>query len=228
MKKLTIKSWSLQDRPREKLLDKGSGLLSDAELLAILIGSGSPQESAVSLSQRILNTVDNNLNELSKLPIEKLLQFKGIGTAKAISIVTALELGKRRQYEPTVLRVKIQSSKDVFTLMQPLIGQLAHEEFWVLFLNNSNTILGRYQISKGGITSTVVDIRLLCKKALDLMAVGIILCHNHPSENVQPSAADISLTQKIKNAAQTLDIKLLDHLIVSQSTYFSFADEAIL
>ena len=226
MKKMTIKSWALDDRPREKLLSKGKSSLSDAELLAILIGSGNRQESAVDLSKRILQTVSGNLNELARLSAEKLMEFKGIGEAKAISIITSLELGKRRQLESALERPKITSSKDVFNLMQPVIGDLQHEEFWVLFLNNSNKVLAKSQISKGGLTATVVDIRLLFKRAIELASVGILVCHNHPSGKINPSNSDIDLTQKIKQAGLTLDIKLLDHLIITEKAYFSFADES--
>ncbi|MEN8878662.1 MAG: DNA repair protein RadC [Polaribacter sp.] len=228
MKKLTIKSWALDDRPREKLLAKGKSTLSDAELIAILIGSGNRQESAVALSKRILQTVDGNINELAKLSVEKLSTFKGIGEAKAISIITALELGKRRQLETALEKPKITSSKAVFELMQPIIGDLEHEEFWVLFLNNSNKVLAKIQMSKGGLTATIVDVRLLFKRALELASVGMIVCHNHPSGKLEPSQADKQLTEKIKLAGSTLDIKLLDHLIITEKWYFSFADEGAL
>lgn len=224
MKKLTIKSWALDDRPREKLIAKGKSTLSDAELIAILIGSGNRNESAVDLSKQILAFVDNNLNSLSKLSVDVLTQFNGIGEAKAVSIVTALELGKRRQFEQGYDKPRIGSSKDAYLLMQPIIGELDHEEFWVLYMNNSNVVIAKDQISKGGLTGTVVDIRLLLKKAIETMSVAIIICHNHPSGKLKPSAADIDITEKIDNAAKTLDIKLLDHLIITQKSYFSFAD----
>ncbi|MGG8498019.1 RadC family protein [Tenacibaculum sp. TC6] len=228
MKKLSIKSWAEDDRPREKLLLKGKSVLSDAELIAILISSGNREESAVDLSKRILQTVDNNLNKLSKLSVEELMQFKGIGEVKAITIVTALEFGKRRQFEDRLTLPKITSSLEVIKIMQPLIGDLGHEEFWVLYLNNSNKVLAKHQISKGGLTATLVDVRLVFKRAIELSSVGIILCHNHPSGKLKPSLADIELTKKIKQAAITLDLKLLDHLIITEKTYFSFADEGIL
>ena len=228
MEKLTIKSWALDDRPREKLLAKGKIALSDAELIAILIGSGNRQESAVALSKRILKEVNGNINELAKLSVKKLTVFKGIGDAKAISIITALELGKRRQLEAALEKPKIASSKDVANLMQPILGDLEHEEFWVLFLNNSNKVVAKSQISKGGLTATIVDIRLVFKSALELASVGIIVCHNHPSGKLQPSGADKQLTQKIKEAGTILDIKLLDHLIITEKAYFSFADENLL
>jgi len=226
MKNLPIKSWALDDRPREKLASKGASVLSDAELIAILLGSGNREESAVMLSKRILQSVDNNLSKLAKLSLEELLIFKGIGEAKAISIITALEIGKRRQVETVLENPKISSSKQVFELMQPVIGDLQHEEFWVLYLNNSNTIIAKQQISKGGLTATIVDVRLLFKKAIEFVSVGIIVCHNHPSGSLMPSASDKELTQKIKKAGQTLDIKLLDHLIITEKAYFSFADNS--
>ena len=225
MKNLSIKSWALDDRPREKLLAKGKANLSDAELIAILLGSGNREESAVALSKRILQSVNGNFNELAKLSVEQLMQFKGIGEAKAISIITALEIGKRRQFEQTIVKPKITSSKDVFNLMQPVIGELQHEEFWVLYLNNSNKVLAKDQSSKGGLTATLVDIRLLYKRALEMASVAIVVCHNHPSGKLKPSHADKQLTQKIKQAGATLDIKLLDHLIITEKAYFSFADE---
>lgn len=228
MNKMTIKSWALNDRPREKLIAKGKTVLSDAELIAILIGSGNRDESAVGLSKRILLSVDNNINELAKLSVAQLMQFKGIGEAKAISIVTALELGKRRHFEPLLDKPIIKSSTDVFTIMQPILGDLPHEEFWVLYLNNSNSVLFKEQLSKGGITATMVDVRLLFKKALELSAVAIIVCHNHPSGKLKASASDFQLTNKIKASGVTLDIKLLDHLIITQKDYFSFADNSVL
>jgi len=228
MEKLTIKSWALDDRPREKLVVKGKNALSDAELIAILIGSGNRNESAVALSKRILNSVKGNINALAKLSVEKLMTFKGIGEAKAISIITGLELGKRRQLERALEKPKITSSKDGFNIMQPIIGDLEHEEFWVLFLNNSNKVLAKNQISKGGLTATIVDVRLLFKQALELTSVAMIVCHNHPSGKLEPSNADKQLTQKIKQAGTTLDIKLLDHLIITEKAYFSFADEGLL
>ncbi|WP_369047927.1 DNA repair protein RadC [Tenacibaculum sp. UWU-22] len=228
MKKLTIKSWALDDRPREKLLAKGKKSLSDAELIAILIGSGNREESAVALSKRILQSVDNNLNKVARLSVVELMAFKGIGEAKAISIITALELGKRRQFEEVLTLPKITNSVDAYKLMQAVIGDLLHEEFWVLYLNNANKVLAKDQISKGGITATSVDIRLLYKRALELGCVGIIICHNHPSGKIEPSVADKQLTQKIQQAGVMLDIKLLDHLIITEKAYFSFADKNLL
>ena len=221
----SIKNWNEDDRPREKLLLKGRTALSDAELIAILIGSGNRNESAVSLSQRILASVSNNLSELGRLSIPELMEFKGIGEAKAISIAAAMELGRRRRTGEALERKKITSSNAVFEFVQPIIGELPHEEFWILYLNNSNKIIKSAQLSKGGITGTVVDVRLAFKEALQLGAVGIILAHNHPSGTLKPSQADIQLTRKLKTAGESLDIKVLDHLIVTEKAYFSFADE---
>lgn len=224
----SIKNWSQDDQPREKLLHKGRDVLSDAELVAILIGSGNKEESAVELSKRILASVDNNLSALGKLSIKQLMEFKGIGEAKAITIAAALELGRRRRGEEAIQQQKITSSKAVFEYMQPVLGELAHEEFWILYLNNSNKVIKRVQLSKGGITGTLVDVRLVLKMALELNATGLILAHNHPSGTLKPSQADKQLTQKLKTAAQSIDIKVLDHLIITEKAYFSFADENIL
>ena len=222
-----ITHWSEDDKPREKLMLKGKGVLSDAELVAILIGSGSRNESAVGLSKRILASVDTNLNLLGKLTLAQLMNFKGIGEAKAISIIAALELGRRRKLEDVVELTKIASSKTVFTIMQPIIGELPHEEFWVLYLNNSNKIISKSQLSKGGITGTVVDIRLIYKTAFEQNATAIILTHNHPSGKLQPSEADIAITRKLKIAGQQLDIPVLDHIIITENSYYSFMDEGI-
>lgn len=224
----SIKSWSQDDQPREKLRDKGKTVLSDAELLAILIGSGNREESAVDLCKRILASVDNNLNALGKLTIKQLMSFKGIGEAKAISIVGAMEIGRRRRLEDAISLDKITSSKTVFEIMQPIVGELSHEEFWILYLNNSNKIIKKNQLSKGGITGTLVDVRLVLKTALEYGATSLILCHNHPSGALKPSQADKDITQKLKKGAQSLDIKVLDHLIITEQSYFSFADEDLL
>ena len=221
----TIKQWKEDDRPREKMLLKGRLSLSDAELLAVLIGSGNRDESAVALSKRILLHFDNNLNALAKLNVTDLMQFKGIGNAKAISIITALELGRRRRLERAINLKQVNSSKAVFDIMQPLIGDLGHEEFWIIFLNNANKIQGKSQLSMGGITATLVDVRLIFKKAIECGATSIILCHNHPSGNLNPSYADMQLTEKIKSGGEVLDIKVLDHIIISDQGYYSFADE---
>jgi DNA repair protein RadC len=227
-KNLTIKQWSPSDQPREKLRDQGARFLSNAELIAILIGSGTLDVSAVDLSKIILSSVQNNLNALGKLSLKKLMQFKGIGEAKAIKITAAMELGRRHKSAQIQRRLKISSSQTVFDIMQPLLGSLEHEEFWVIYLNNSNSVLYKLQISKGGITGTVVDVRLILKKAIELAAVAIILVHNHPSGTLRPSDADRDVTQNLKKAASTLEIKVLDHLILTEKTYFSFADENML
>jgi DNA repair protein RadC len=223
-----IRSWSEEDKPREKLLLKGKTALSDAELIAILIGSGSRNESAVSLSQRILASVDYNLNALGKLSVNQLNNFKGIGDAKAITIQAAMELGRRRRLEAAVELQKITSSKAIFDIMQPIIGELTYEEFWIVYLNNSNKIISKSQLSKGGITGTVVDVRLVFKTALELGAVGIILAHNHPSGTIQPSESDKQITQKLKSGGEQLDIRILDHIIVTETQYYSFSDAGIL
>lgn len=222
---LSIKQWNEDDRPREKMLLKGKSSLSDAELLTILIGSGTKKESALSLSKRILLRYQNNLNALAKQSPFDLMQFKGIGKAKSVSIITALELGRRRIAAPASEKKKVSSSKNVFDLMQPLIGELSHEEFWIIYLNNANKIQDKTQLSIGGITATLVDVRLIFKKGISLGATSIILCHNHPSGNLTPSSADIQLTEKIIKGGKILDIKVLDHIIVSEEGYYSFADE---
>lgn len=224
---MPITNWAEDDKPREKLMLKGKSVLSDAELIAILIGSGSRNESAVDLSKRILASVNHNLNALGKLSIAQLMNFKGIGEAKAISIIAAMELGRRRKNEDVVELTKITSSKAVFEVMQPIIGELSHEEFWVLFLNNSNKILFKTQLSKGGMTGTMVDVRIVYKIAFEQNATAIILVHNHPSGKLQASDADIQITKKIKTAGQQLDIPVLDHIIVTETGYYSFADEGI-
>lgn len=223
-----INQWAEDDRPREKFLLKGKSALSDSELLAILIGSGSRNESAVQLCQRILASTNNNLNALGKLSAQQLMQFKGIGEAKAITITAALELGRRRREEEVQELSIITSSKSVFELMQPIIGELPHEEFWVLYLNNSNKVIYKSQISKGGITGTVVDTRIVFKTALEHHAISVVLTHNHPSGKLMASDADKQITKKLQEAGKHLDILVLDHIIVTEINYFSFADEGIL
>jgi DNA repair protein RadC len=227
-KNLSIKEWSLEDRPREKLLIKGISTLSDAELIAIIIRMGTRDESAVELSKRILNSVENNLNELGKLSVEDLQKYKGMGEAKAIGIVAALELGRRRKLSEGVNRSKIGSSRDIYDIFHPLLADLPNEEFWIVLLNRSNKIIERQKISQGGISGTVTDIRIILKLALEKLASSLILCHNHPSGNPKPSEADISITKKIKESGKLMDISLLDHIIVTDGNYFSFADEGII
>ncbi len=222
---LTIKSWAEEDRPREKLLTKGKQSLSDAELLAILLGSGSRDETAVGLAQRILQSVDNDLNELGRRSVAELTKFKGIGEAKSITVVAALELGRRRQLTDVKERPQIRSSRDAWQLIAPMLMDLSHEEFWILLLNRAGRVIGREQISLGGVAGTVVDAKIVFRKAIESMASSLILVHNHPSGNLQPSQQDINLTQKLKKAGETLDIAVLDHLIITERGYFSFADE---
>lgn len=224
----SIKNWAEDDRPREKLLMKGRRSLSDSELLAIIMGSGSRDESAVELAKRIFSSVENNWNNLSTLSVKDLCNFKGIGEAKAISIITALEIGRRRAAQGLIEKPKIICSQDAFLLLQNYMGDSKVEEFWVLYLNQGNFIIRKEQISKGGISQTSVDIRVILKWALEAMATGLILGHNHPSGNLKPSEADKQITRKIKEAGKTMDIEVLDHLIITQKTYFSFADEGML
>ena len=227
-KPFPIKNWSEDDRPREKLLSKGRSALSDAELIAILIGSGNREESAVGLSKRILASVANNLSELGKVSIKDLIKFKGIGEAKAVSIAAALELGRRRGGGEALSRKHITSSKSIFELMHPLVGDLPHEEFWVIYLNNSNKVLDKLQLSKGGMTGTLVDTRIALKRALEVGAISLALVHNHPSGTLQPSEADKQVTQKLATASKSLDLRVIDHLIITEKGYFSFADEGVL
>lgn len=224
-KKLTIKDWSVQDRPREKYAKNGAVSLSDAELIAILLRTGNASESAVDLAKKVLASSGNSLNTLSGMSLRDLSQIKGIGQAKAISLLTAFEIGKRIRTEKVEQRPQIQSSLDVVNLMQNKIAFLDHEEFWVIYLNNANLILKAIQISKGGITSTEVDTRIVMQEAVILKATQIILCHNHPSGSVKPSHADILLTEKIRKAAELLDISLIDHVVIHRERYYSFAEE---
>lgn len=223
-----IKAWAEDDRPREKMLEKGCKALSDAELLAIIIGSGTPSMTAVDLSKQLLANANNRFADLSRHSIDELKTIKGIGTAKAISIMAALEIGRRRRSEALEEKPKITSSQIVYELMGPVFSDLNHEEFWCLLLSRSNKVLHKIHISKGGIAGTVVDPKLIFKPALERLASAIIVCHNHPSGNLKPSDADISLTRKIKEAGKLLDIALLDHVIFTDNGYVSFADEGLL
>jgi DNA repair protein RadC len=224
---LGIKSWAEEDRPREKLISKGRHVLTEAELIAILIGSGSRDETAVELSKRILSSVGNNLNELGKLTVQEFNKFKGIGDAKAISIIAALELGRRRKETETVKREKIVTSKDVFETMKPSMMDLPHEEFWLLMLNRANSVIKKELISRGGVSGTVVDTKIIFKIAVDNHASSIIICHNHPSGNLKPSEADLKITKNIKEAGKIMEISLLDHLIITENGFFSFVDEGV-
>jgi len=225
---LSIKEWALEDRPREKLITKGISSLSNAELIAIIIGSGTRSDSAVELSKKLLNLVGNNLNELGKLDLTGLRKVPGIGPAKATAIVACFELGKRRAAESRLPEIKISGSKDVFDLFQPFLGDLPHEEFWILLLNRANRVIDKIRISQGGISGTIIDPRIILKKAVDRLASTIILCHNHPSGNLKPSDSDIRITTKMKESSQLMDINLIDHIIVTEDSYFSFADEGLI
>lgn len=224
----TIKDWNEEDRPREKLLKRGETALTDAELIAILLVSGNREETAVGLARRILRDVDNSLSALARKSIAEFQQYNGIGTAKAVTLMAALELGRRRRLAQANQKTKIRSSKDVFDRMQPILSDLPHEEFWVIYLNNANVVLHSEKHTQGGLTGTLVDSRIVLKQALLLGAVALILVHNHPSGTLVASQSDKVLTKKMQNAARTLDIKVLDHLIITEKAYFSFADENML
>ncbi|NLA24481.1 MAG: DNA repair protein RadC [Bacteroidales bacterium] len=224
-KKTSIKNWALDDRPREKMLKKGHSALSDAELIAILIRTGSRDKSAVEIARELLDTSNNNLNLLGKKTISDFMKIKGIGTAKAVEIAAALELGRRRKLSEIIKKPKIKSSKDVFQLFEPLIADIAHEEFWVALLNRANQVIDTFKLSMGGTSGTIIDVKLIMKRALDNLAHGIIVAHNHPSGNLSPSSSDTKITRKISDAAKFFDIILLDHIIVANHTYYSYADE---
>jgi DNA repair protein RadC len=224
----SIKNWAEDDRPREKLLLKGKNALSDAELIAILIRSGSLEETAVDLSKRILQGSENSIIALSRLTVKDLMKFKGIGEAKALSITAALELGRRRREEEALSKQQITGSKDVFDIFHPALSDLTYEEFWILLLNKANKVIGKFSISEGGLSGTVADPGKIFRKAIEQNAVGMILCHNHPSGNLKPSDADIKLTQKMKDGGKFLDISVLDHIIIGEEKYLSFADEGLM
>ena len=225
---LPINQWQEEERPREKLVLKGKSALLNNELLAILIGSGTPKVSAVDLCAQILEYVNNDLIQLGKLSVLDLQKFKGIGEAKAICIVASMELGRRRQAENVGVVNTIKSSKDIYAVLLADLSDLISEEFWIIYLNHRNKIIGKEKISSGGLTATIVDIRMLFKGAVERLATSIILAHNHPSGTLKPSKADIKLTNKIKEAGQILDVQILDHLIISDTGYYSFADEGML
>jgi DNA repair protein RadC len=223
-----VKAWAEDDRPREKLLNKGKTALSDAELLAILMNTGSRNETVVDLAKRILASVNNDLVALSRLSIKDLTQFKGVGEAKAVTLAAALEMGRRRRESEAAQKTKISSSKDAFEYLAPLLSDLSHEEFWILLLNRANKVMGKHRVGTGGFTGTVADPRIIFKTALEHSAVSLILSHNHPSGNLKPSAEDLNLTKKLKEAGKFLDIPVMDHLIIGESSYYSFADEGLL
>jgi DNA repair protein RadC len=224
----SIKNWAIDDRPREKLLLKGAVSLSDSELLAILINNGHKEKSAVDLAKEMLQMGNNNLNELGKFSLQKYKQIKGIGTAKAITIIAAIELGRRRQVAPFLKKTVFRKSEDIAEYIKMSIQDYAYEVFGVLYLNKSNRVNHFEIISTGGISGTVADTRIILKKALEVGATSIVLCHNHPSGNLQPSRSDEQLTQKIKEAAKYHDIDVLDHIIVSEEGYLSFADDGLM
>lgn len=223
---LSIKEWAEDDRPREKAVQKGIASLSTVELLAILLGSGSGDESAIQLAQRILNSVSNNLNELAKLSLPDLIaNFKGVGVAKGVTIQAAIELGKRRAVSDTLARNMVRGSRDVYDIFLPFVMDLPHEELWMACVNHSNQIVDKQRISQGGISETAADIRLILKKAISALATGIVLCHNHPSGSIRPSRADDDLTKRVGQAAKIMNIRLLDHLIIGGKKYYSYADD---
>ncbi|MEY4594100.1 MAG: hypothetical protein RIQ47_510 [Bacteroidota bacterium] len=225
MDKLSVKAWAEEDRPREKLMTSGRHTLTDAELIAILFGSGSRHLSAVELARQVLSSCDNDLQQLARKSAEELMQFKGVGAAKAVSLIAALELGRRKSAAPPTTQLKINGSESAAKLLQEMLGDLHHEEFWVLFLNRANLLIGKQQISKGGMTGTVADPKIIFQQALQHKATSIILSHNHPSGNLKPSDADIRLTKSLVDAGRLLEISVLDHLIITQKEYYSFADE---
>lgn len=225
---LKITDWAVEDRPREKMIQYGTSTLSDAELLGILISSGTKEKSAVDLGRELLSGVNNNLTALGKLTIADLTKIHGIGNARAVTIAAALELGRRRKLTEIPEVIQIKCSKDVADIFQPILSDLLHEEFWILFLNRSNRVISRMKLSQGGISGTVTDVRLAMKKAIECLASGIIVCHNHPSGNLNPSESDSKITRKLKEAGSLLDIQLLDHLIISDKDYYSFADNGLI
>lgn len=223
--RLKITEWAEEDRPREKMMLKGVASLSDAELLAILIGSGNKDETAVELSKRILAAYNNNLNTLGKVSVDNLIDnFKGVGEAKAISIIAALELGRRRKLSEVEFQAKIISSKNVYDIFHPVLADLPHEELWILLLNKSNKVIKRVQINRGSAHQTLVDVRLILKEAISNLAAGIILCHNHPTNELSPSSEDDTITLKLKESASIMDIALLDHVILCDGAYYSYRD----
>jgi len=224
----TIKDWHESDKPREKLLSQGRKSLSNAELMAILISSGNSKETAVDLAKRILHDVENNLFELGKHSVEELMKYRGIGEAKAVTIVAALELGRRRAAVEPKQRIKITSSAMAYDILNPLLSDVPHEEFWMLLLDRANQVIRKKQISSGGVSGTVVDPKIIFRHALEASASAIILCHNHPSGNLKASQADLNITKKLTEAGKLLDISVLDHLIIGEKGYMSFADEGMM
>ncbi|MFM8431391.1 MAG: DNA repair protein RadC [Bacteroidota bacterium] len=225
MERIPVKEWAEEDRPREKFLTKGRHTLTDSELLAILLGSGTRDETAVELARIILKRFQYDLHKLGASSAQDLMEIKGVGSAKAVTILAAMEIGKRRHAHSSVSLEKIGGSADAASIFKSLLGDLMHEEFWVAYLNRANMLIGREQISKGGMTGTVADPKIIFQSALRQKACSIILCHNHPSGNIKPSEADIRLTKNLVEAGRVLEISVLDHLIVTRESYYSFADE---
>lgn len=226
--KMSIKAWAEDDRPREKMRDKGRDVLTNAELIGILIGSGTKEESAVDLAKRILNTVGNDLNKLGQMSLLDLMKFKGIGEAKAISIAAALELGRRRKATDTTEISRVSGSEDAYNMLYPHLADLDHEQFYVVLLNRNNRLIDIVRISQGGVSGTVADVRMIFKSAIERLASSIIVAHNHPSGNLKPSQADIQLTRNLKDAGKLLEVSMLDHLIIADQDYYSFADEGMM
>ena len=227
-KRLSIKEWKEDERPREKLLSKGAESLSDAELLAIILGFGTKEESAVDLGRKILQLNDNNLRTLASMSVEKLMEIKGVGTSKALSIVAVMEINKRVSLTAAKVLTGIQSSQNAAKLISPILRDLSHEECWVLYLNRANKLISKERLSIGGLTATVVDVKIVIKGALEKLASSIILVHNHPSGNLKPSQADLNLTKKLVAAGQFLDLPVIDHIIMTKDWYLSFADEGLM
>ncbi len=227
-KKIHISDWAQEDQPRERIISWGKNTASNVELLAIIIGTGSKGMSALDMAQQMLDTVNNDLFELSKMSVYQLMKFKGVGRAKAVNIIVAFELGKRIQNREISTSIKFRSSRDGFALLRHLFSDLKHEEFWILLLSRSNQLIRKERISIGGVSSTLVDPKIIFSKALNHLASSIILAHNHPSGNLMPSQSDIELTRKIVKAASLFDIAILDHLIISENNYYSFADEGMM
>lgn len=225
---LTIRNWSVEDRPRERLLEKGARQLSDAELLAILINTGTGKETAVDLAKRLLFSVDHQIQALARLSAEELQSLRGIGTAKAVTLMAAVELGRRACFDEVTQGLAMTSSKDVFAIIRPVLASLVHEEFWVLYLNRGNKVMAKEKMSSGGTSGTVTDVKMIVRKAVNKLADGLVIAHNHPSGNRFPSKEDHAVTKKIQDAVKYFDIRLLDHLIVAGDTYYSFADEGLL
>jgi DNA repair protein RadC len=227
-RKATIKTWAEENRPREKMLTYGNEVLSDADLIAILIGSGTVDVNAVELAEQILLSVNGNLSELGRRSVKDLMKFKGIGEAKAITIAAALEFGRRRQFSDVMKHEDIRGADDIFALMLPMMIDLPHEEFWVLLLNQASHVIGKHRISTGGVTGVLVDAKMIFRPAIEALACSLVLVHNHPSGQLKPSQQDIDLTNRLRHAGKTLDIRIVDHVIIARSGYYSFSDAGLL